>query len=391
MRRPLRLKVVPWFALIVAALTTAVPAAQPEPAQGKGQVERRLYVAEPGIRNYLEYGGHGLLVFDIDHGHRFVKRIPTAGLDEKGVPINVKGICASARTKKVYISTIKQLMCLDLVSEKLLWERTYPEGCDRMALSPDGQTLYVPSFEGAIWNVVDASSGDVIAKITPNSGAHNTIYGPNGAEVYLAGLRSPILTIASTRDHTIARTVGPFSNRIRPFTVNGRQTHCFVNCNELLGFEVGDLTTGKKLYRVEVAGFQQGPVKRHGCPSHGIGMTLDEKEIWVVDAFNQRLHIFDATVMPPKQIESLKVRDEPGWITFSIDGTLAYPSTGDVIEVKTRRFVTGLKDEVGRDIESEKLLEIDFQDGQPIRAGNQFGIGGVSSSAGTNEAASSAR
>src|SRR4051794_14464261 len=89
-------------------------------------VQRRLYVAEPGVRNYLEYGGHGLIVFDIDHGHRFVKRIPTAGLDEKGVPINVKGISANARTGKLYISTIKQLMCIDLVSEKLLWERTYP-------------------------------------------------------------------------------------------------------------------------------------------------------------------------------------------------------------------------------------------------------------------------
>ena len=190
------------------------------------EVERRLYVAEPGIRNYLEYGGHGLLVFDIDHGHKFVKRIPTAGLDEKGVPINVKGICASARTRKLYISTIKQLMCIDLVTEKLVWERTYPEGCDRMALSPDGRMLYVPSFEGAIWNVVDAATGDVIAKVTPNSGAHNTIYGLDGTEVYLAGLKSPILTIASTKDHTIARTVGPFSNRIRPFTVNGRQTLC---------------------------------------------------------------------------------------------------------------------------------------------------------------------
>src|SRR5262245_58610449 len=41
-----------------------------------------LYVAEPGIRNYLEYGGHGVLVYDIDHGHQFVKRIKAAGLDE---------------------------------------------------------------------------------------------------------------------------------------------------------------------------------------------------------------------------------------------------------------------------------------------------------------------
>src|SRR6187551_1527217 len=36
-----------------------------------------LYVASPGTRNYVEYGGVGLLVFDIDDGYRFVRRIPT--------------------------------------------------------------------------------------------------------------------------------------------------------------------------------------------------------------------------------------------------------------------------------------------------------------------------
>ena len=126
-------------------------AAAPEPASGS---ERRLYVAVPGIRNYLEYGGHGLLVYDIDHGHRLIKRIPTAGLDAKGVPNNVKGICACASTRRLYISTIEQLMCLDLVSEKLLWERRYEGGCDRMSITPDGRLIYVPSLEGAFWNVV---------------------------------------------------------------------------------------------------------------------------------------------------------------------------------------------------------------------------------------------
>jgi hypothetical protein len=383
-----RFKVAMWFALTaMAALLPALTPALAGDEPVRGAVERRLYAAEPGIRNYLEYGGHGLLVFDIDHGHRFVKRIPTAGLDEKGVPINVKGICASAETKRVYISTIQQMMCLDLVTEKLLWEHKVAEGCDRMALSPDGRLLYVPSFEGPIWNVMDASSGDIIAKVTPNSGAHNTIYGLDGAEVYLAGLKSPILSIAGSKDHTIIRTVGPFSNRIRPFTVNGRQTLCFVNCNELLGFEVGDLKTGKVLHQVVVQGYEKGPVKRHGCPSHGIGMTPDEKEIWVVDAFNQRVHIFDATVMPPRQAASLKVRDEPGWVTFSIDGTLAYPSTGDVIDVKTRQILASLTDEAGRPVMSEKMLEIDFQGAQPVRAGNQFGIGRVTGSAASSEAA----
>ena len=231
--------------------------------------------------------GTALLVFDIDHGHRFVKRIPTAGLDAKGKPINVKGICASARTKRLYISTIKQLMCLDLVSEKLLWEKTYDEGCDRMAITPDGGTIFLPSFEGPLWYVVRAEDGEVIARITPKSGSHNTIVGPDGKRAYLAGLNSPILTIADTRTHQIVGTVGPFGASIRPFTINGAQTLCFVNVNGLLGFEVGDLVTGQKLYRVEVTGYQQGPTKRHGCPSHGIGLTPDESELWLTDAFNQ--------------------------------------------------------------------------------------------------------
>jgi DNA-binding beta-propeller fold protein YncE len=343
-------------------------------------VEHRLYVAEPGIRDYLEYGGHGLLVFDADHDHKFVRRIPTAGLDPKsGKPLNVKGVCASAATGKVHISTTQQLMCLDLLTEKVLWEKRYDAGCDRMALSPDGKTVYLPSFEGPLWYVVDALTGDEIARIEPKSGAHNTIYGPDGKEVYLAGLKSPLLTVADATSHTAARTVGPFSAAIRPFTINGRQTLVFVNVNERLGFEVGDLKTGKKLAQVDVAGYTKGPVKRHGCPSHGIGLTPDEKELWVVDGHNQAVHIFDATIMPPKQVETLKVRDEPGWITFSIDGRLAYPSTGEVIDVATRKTLTTLTDEEGRPVMSEKMVPIDFEDGKPVRAGNQFGLGQVGS------------
>jgi hypothetical protein len=42
-----------------------------------GSEKHLLYVASPGIRNYTEYGGVGILVFDIDHGFRFLRRIPT--------------------------------------------------------------------------------------------------------------------------------------------------------------------------------------------------------------------------------------------------------------------------------------------------------------------------
>lgn len=336
---------------------------------------RYLYVSSPGIRNYLEYGGHGLLVFDIDHGHRFVKRIPIGGLDPSGKPINIKGVCASAKTWRIHLTTLGTMMSLDLVTEKLLWEKSYEGGCDRMAVSPDGKVIYLPSLEKDHWHVVDALDGKVLAKIEPKSGSHNTIFGLDGREVYLAGLRSPYLTVADATKHEAARQVGPFGSAIRPFTVNGSQTLVFVNINGLLGFEVGDLKTGAKLHRVTVDGFKMGVVKRHGCPSHGIGLTPDELELWVTDGANERMHVFDATVMPPKQVASIKLRDQPGWITFSLDGQWAYPSSGDVIDVKTREIVHRLTDEENRAVGSEKMVEVHWKDGRPVVTGDQFGLG----------------
>lgn len=334
-----------------------------------------LYVAEPGIRDYLEYGGHGLLVFDIDRGHQFVRRIATGGVNEQGKPLNVKGVGASAVTKRIYVSTTRSILCLDLLTDKLLWEKSYEGGCDRLALSPDGKTIYVPSLEGDHWHVIDALGGAVLEKIVRKSGAHNTIFGLDGTHVFLAGLKSPILTVMNAQTHEVSTTVGPFSNVIRPFTVNGKQTLCFVNVNGLLGFEIGDLQTGKMLNRVEIPGARPGKEKRHGCPSHGIGLTPDETELWLTDAANSEMHIFDATGMPPKQIAQVHLRDQPGWITFGLDGRFAYPSTGDVVEVKTRKIVAGLTDEAGRAVQSEKLLEIDFDGAQPVRVGDQFGLG----------------
>lgn len=352
-----------WWSMFAAALGAAE--------------QRLLYVAVPGIRNYLERGGHGVLVFDIDRGHSFVKRIPARGVGADGKPLNVKGVVASAVTRRLYVSTLQFVTCFDLLTDKILWEKAYDGGCDRMALSPDGKVMYLPSLEKDHWHVVDALSGDVITKVVPKSGAHNTLYGPDGKHAYLAGLKSPLLRVTDTVTHTIAKEVGPFSSAIRPFTINGRQTLAFVNVNALLGFEVGDLGTGKMLHRVEVQGYTVGVPKRHGCPSHGIGLTPDERELWLCDGPNQRMHIFDATVMPPKQVASLAVRDDPGWVTFSLDGKLAYPSTGEVFNVATRKIVATLTDETGAAVHSEKLLEIDFAGGVPVRAGDQFGIGRV--------------
>jgi DNA-binding beta-propeller fold protein YncE len=342
---------------------------------------RYLYVVCPGIRNYLEFGGAGILVFDIDHGHKFVKRIETtASRDEK--PDNIKGVCACAATQRLYLTTTKKLYCVDLNTEQTLWETAPPLGTDRMSLTPDGRALYVPSFEKDTWNVIDAATGKLITAIETKSGAHNTVVSRDGTRMYLGGLKSPLLFVADTKTHEIVQKVGPFAGAIRPFTVNGAKTRAYICVNDCLGFEIGDLTTGQKLARVEVSGFERGPVKRHGCPSHGIGLTPDEREVWVVDAFNQRVHIFDNTTVgnaaePPRQRESIALREQPGWITFSLDGKLAWPSTGEVIDTATKKIIAALADEQGRPVHSEKMVEIQWRSGEPTATGDQFGVGRV--------------
>jgi DNA-binding beta-propeller fold protein YncE len=360
------------FALILLAPTFRPASVSADEPQKK---ERHyLYVVSPGIRNYLEFGGAGILVFDIDNNHAFVKRIETPASRE-AKPENIKGVCACAATKKLYFTTLTKLYCVDLMTEKTLWEKKLPGGCDRMAITPDGKTLYVPSFEKDHWNVVDGATGEMLKQIVTKSGAHNTIVSLDGSQAYLAGLRSPLLRVVDCKTQDVVKTVGPFSAAIRPFTVDAAKKYCYINVNGLLGFEVGDLTTGEKVCRVEVPGVKGGIPKRHGCPSHGVGLLPDEEEVWVCDAFNSSMHIFDATSLPPKFLSSIKLREQPGWITFSRDGRWAWPSTGDVIDTKIKKIVYRLTDEKGREVHSEKVVEIAFVDGVPVWAGDQFGLG----------------
>src|SRR5205085_3595159 len=125
---------------------------------------------------------------------------------------------------------------------------------------------------------------------------------------------------------------------------------------------------------IEVEGWNMGPVRRHGNPSHGIGLTPDEKELWVADGFNMRLHIFSA-IKPYQQLTTIPLQDLPGWVTFSLDGKYAYPSSGEVIDTRTKKVVAYLTDETGRAVGSEKVVEVVSDGTKLTRVGDQFGIG----------------
>ena len=371
-------KILSLLMTLVLMLTIAT-APLPKKLYGQQQktppvTKRYLYVATPGIRDYLGYGGHGILVFDINNNHRFVKRIKTQGLHPDGTPSNVKGVAVSVSLNSIYVSTLESLQRIDLATEKVIWEKTFEGGCDRMSISPDGKIMYLPSLEKDFWNVVDCETGIIIKKIQVVKRAHNTIYSPSGKRVYMADIASPLLFVADPASHTIVEKIGPFGNFIRPFTINAAESLVYVTVYSLLGFEVGDLKTGKPLNRIVVEGWNAGPVRRHGNPSHGIGLTPDEKELWVADGHNMRMHIFSAKA-PYQQLSTIPLQDMPGWITFTLDGKYAYPSSGEVIDVKTRKILLTLKDEFNNSVASEKVMEVQLNGNKAVIAGDQFGIG----------------
>ena len=276
-----------WLIVLLIAFThTGIAQQAGKPAGAK----RYLYVATPGIRDYLGYGGHGLLVFDIDNNHRFVKRIATRGLHPNGKPSNVKGIAVSLPLNSIYVSTLEGLQRIDISTEKVVWEKAFEGGCDRMAISPDGRTMYLPSLEKGFWNVVNCETGDIIKKINVHKRAHNTIYGASGKAVYMGDIASPWLHIADPKTHELVGKVGEFDGYVRPFTVNAAETMAYV--------------------------------------------TVD-----------------------------------------SMDSKYAYPSSGEVIDVKTRKIISTLTDEFRNNVASEKMVEVQFTGNKPVRAGDQFGVG----------------
>src|SRR5436190_14686578 len=177
------------FVIVIAGFAIAPRAQQPR---------RYIYAALPGVGggSNMSYGGAGILVFDVDHGHAFVKRIPlqgappppadpAAGRGRGGGQESIKGIAAHAGTARLYVSTSRRVAAYDLRTDLLVWEQRYDDrGTDRIALSPDGTTLYAPALGAPKWIVADAATGARLTVIDKPGTAHNTQFSDDGGRVY---------------------------------------------------------------------------------------------------------------------------------------------------------------------------------------------------------------
>ncbi len=78
-------------------------------------------------------------------------------------------------------------------------------------MTSDGKIIYLLTPNKNIGKSLMRETGDEVARISPDSGSHTTVVGLDGRFAYLAGLRSPLLTVVDTSTHQVVRTIGPFS------------------------------------------------------------------------------------------------------------------------------------------------------------------------------------
>jgi DNA-binding beta-propeller fold protein YncE len=371
---------------VIRSEESTLPVARRTTGGLKPPVEKEMiYVCVPGtLEASWDHNGTGIVVLNASDNYNFVKRIETWDIPASRWPEQVAGVAASPETNMIYVATRGRLGAWDLLTEKKVWENNYDGNCcERPQIAPDGSFMYVGSDLKDYWYVINPKNGDLMTKVvSPKSpNAHNLNLSPDGKIAFMAP-NGKVMGIADTTTHQLLRTI-EFPDNVRVFVVNHDASLIYTNLNNLLGFAIADVKTGKVLHRVEVQGFgfeekwnvNPRPRVPHACPSHGIALVNNEKEVWVCDGLNNAVHVYDNTVMPPKYVQTIKTSHGPYWLTITCDGDRALCSSSDVIDIKTHKIVGQLKDELGRPLYSEKMLDMIYSNGKLVRVSNQFGNG----------------
>ena len=108
----------------------------------QSETKRYLYLSTPdAAQTQGRADGAGILIFDIDDGHKFVRRIDIPVFEE-----GLRGFAANLETHSAYFSTQNpRIGAFDLETDQITWEQTYALGSDRSSITMDGKKVYVPT------------------------------------------------------------------------------------------------------------------------------------------------------------------------------------------------------------------------------------------------------
>jgi DNA-binding beta-propeller fold protein YncE len=375
---------------LVLALVAVVGLLSIEPGSSasdrSGGFSPSRLTAHSSVTRHFEYvfDGGGIHVYAIDDHNRYVGTIPFPDLP-------IRGLVADPATATLFVAYggpggsagNGSMLAYDLVSGRTLWRRDYATGVDNIGITPNGRKIYMAVGEASsssTWEIVDPANGRITGSIQGGSGPHETIVGAGGRYVYLGGVNTPYLEVASTSTGRIVKRIGPLHGPgVRPFTINAAQTLAFTTSWSFLGFQVSSIKTGTVLYNVSPPGFRFDPAAFGSIPDHGISLSPDGRQLYLIDTPNGYVHVFDVSGLPgaaPRDIADIKLAHPTAggdsWLQHSRDGRYVYVGlSGDVINTATRKIAAYLAPLHG----TTEFIEIDWRHGRPVDATSRYGVG----------------
>jgi YVTN family beta-propeller protein len=124
----------------------------------------------------------------------------------------------------------------------------------------------------------------------------------------------------------------------------------YLQLSELHGFIELDLTSGAETAKVEWPDHGERPPGYDlGFPTkcHGIGITPDERELWVASNIEGNVRVYSLPGL--EELAEIPLGNLPNWIAFTRDGRTAYVTNTDpaapngsvsIVDVE-KRLVTG--------------------------------------------------
>jgi YVTN family beta-propeller protein len=258
------------------------------------------------------------------------------------------GVTFAPDGSRAYISCEAEstLWATDTKTGKLLGKAHLSGHPNNISIAKDGRRVFVGiiAAPGAV-DVVDTASMNVTKSITVRGGVHNTYVTPDGRFVIAGSIVGKILTVIDAQTLQPVWDL-PFDLGVRPIAferaADGSTNRMFVQLSGYHGFAVVDFKTHKEVARIKLPDTPSGGSAEGGAPSHGIGVSPDNKTLWVNSSYANAVYIYSLPDL--KVLGYVKTGKVPDWITFTPDGAMIYVANSgansvSAIDTKSRKEV----------------------------------------------------
>ena len=238
------------------------------------------------------------------------------------------GVAFSSDGTRAYFSCEAEstLWATDTKTGRLLGKAPLSGHPNNISVSKDGKRVFVgiAVAPGAV-DVIDTATMKKVKSIPVKGAVHNTYVTPDGKFVIAGSVAGKMLTVID-EDNLQAVWEHPFDLGVRPIgferAADGSTSRLFIQLSGFNGFAVMDFRTREEVARIKLPEEPKGGKAEGGAPSHGIGVSPDNKTLWVNSSIAEGVFVYSLPDL--KVLGFVKTGDVPDWITFTPDGKTIY-------------------------------------------------------------------